>query len=106
MAAHVATRPCLSSVPRRRLKSPTSSSLQKPPGSLRLTGACTPSSLPKALAGSHTCGPVVPKAPPWNIMLMIATLPGRLLASPGFRERERFAGSSTPLPVMPRQPRP
>eukprot|EP00972_Heterocapsa_arctica_P078583 11588601-Heterocapsa_arctica.AAC.1 len=61
MAAHVATRPCLSSAPRRRLKSPTSPSLQKPTGSQNPTGACTPGSLPKALPGSHTCGPVVPK---------------------------------------------
>jgi hypothetical protein len=65
-----------------------------------------PSSLPKALAGSHLRGPVVPEVPLWNIMLMIAALTGRLFASSGFRERERFAGSSMILPALPRQPRP
>mmetsp|Transcript_71447 Transcript_71447/g.231386 ORF Transcript_71447/g.231386 Transcript_71447/m.231386 type:complete len:229 (+) Transcript_71447:487-1173(+) len=43
MVAIMATRPCLISTARRRLKSASSPSLQKPAGSQNPTGSCTPS---------------------------------------------------------------
>jgi len=84
MVASIDTRPCFSSVWRRRAKFSTLPSAVNPAGSQKPTGSWTPSSLSKARSGEPVYSAQSPHAEPvrpsWKNMPMIATMARRPLA--------------------------
>jgi len=84
MVANIDTRPCFSSVWRRRAKFSVLPSAVNPAGSQKPTGSCTPSSLSKARNGEPVYRAQSPHADPvrpsWKNIPMIAIIARRPLA--------------------------
>merc|ERR550534_2277930 len=98
MVANMLMRPCLTSVARRRLKLSMLPSLDRPKGSQKPTGACTPSSLSNARSGDAVYSDQSPHAEPvrpsWKNMPLIAIVASRQCAISAFK-RFFFSSAST-----------